>query len=294
VTDQSILDDRAVRAGLEALARATPAGSLLLLAQLRARPEVARLDKPRFDRAVMRVAAAGYVHLHRHESPASLSPADRDDLVHDVRSNVYYMGAGGLVTEDELKDAARRPLSAGSDMSQTALPEYHVQVPGASSRWDDLRGESLMVLRGREAIGPVRLHYHGYFGYPSICQVEIRGVRVLCTEIEENRGTSITNRAEHLAAGVVRALGLPVPSFQWIEQYAYKPLHLTLVRFPDGLPTDGRGVRPVWRHFEVTSVEEIWGGWLPPSFSSPALDVARTQLLQLLAARRPLSCGGRL
>jgi hypothetical protein len=51
----------------------------------------AGIEKPQFDRAVLELARQGRVSLHRHDYPASLSDAERDELVSDGDGG-YYVG----------------------------------------------------------------------------------------------------------------------------------------------------------------------------------------------------------
>jgi hypothetical protein len=63
-------------------------GALVVARDLR---RAARLDKSAFDRAVLELARKGRLALHRHDYAASLSPAERDDLVTDG-AGTYYVG----------------------------------------------------------------------------------------------------------------------------------------------------------------------------------------------------------
>jgi len=51
----------------------------------------ARYDKVEFDRAVLELSRQGRLSLHRHDYAASLSPAERDELVTDG-DGTYYVG----------------------------------------------------------------------------------------------------------------------------------------------------------------------------------------------------------
>jgi hypothetical protein len=61
---------------------------------------------------------------------------------------------------------------------------------------------------------------------------------VVCSQLQDNANTSVTNMAEYLAAEVVEGHGLPTP-LVWIEHY---PEHeggasdYSLVRFSTGKP----------------------------------------------------------
>ncbi|MFN0056577.1 MAG: hypothetical protein ACKV0T_30895 [Planctomycetales bacterium] len=51
----------------------------------------AQLDKPTFDQAVLSLARAGRLSLHRHDFVANLTPQEREELVTDNQGN-YYVG----------------------------------------------------------------------------------------------------------------------------------------------------------------------------------------------------------
>jgi hypothetical protein len=67
-----------------------------------------------------------------------------------------------------------------------------------------------------------KLHYDGYHGCDSVCRVRAYNhagqTVIVCSELEENEGTSITNMAEHLCYTMREALGWPAP-WIWIEHY---------------------------------------------------------------------------
>ena len=81
-------DDDAVRIALRELSSREPPGALLGVRALRA--EV-RIDKARFDAAVLRLARAGEATIHHHDFPASLPAEERAALVVDER-DVHYVG----------------------------------------------------------------------------------------------------------------------------------------------------------------------------------------------------------
>jgi hypothetical protein len=86
--DPEEADDAAVLAAVRELAAREPPGALLKIRALRA---AQRLDKGRFDRAVLRLAEAGKVILHHHDFAASLPPAERAELVQDDHG-IDYVG----------------------------------------------------------------------------------------------------------------------------------------------------------------------------------------------------------
>lgn len=69
----------------------------------------------------------------------------------------------------------------------------------------------------------MRFDYTGYHGCQSHCDIEVfRGpgkVMVLCTEAEDNKGTSVTNMAEHIATDVCRRNNIAHTELVWIEHY---------------------------------------------------------------------------
>ena len=93
---------------------------------------------------------------------------------------------------------------------------------------------------------------------------------VVCSELPENRGMSVTNAAERIAAEVLKRHGLPTPI--WIEQRTAETAHgpeerFALVVFSDyevrELPPY-LGVRltigvPTWKPLDRTSVEVLVG-----------------------------------
>ena len=67
--------------------------------------------------------------------------------------------------------------------------------------------------------GAFRYDYKGYFGCDCHCTLEIDGNLVICTEDDDNEGTSITNMAEHLAPRVCYNFGIDPYQLTWIEHY---------------------------------------------------------------------------
>ena len=97
-------------------------------------------------------------------------------------------------------------------------------------------------------------HYRGYWSEGGKCQIKIYRTHddepvVICSQLPENKNTSVTNMAEYLAAEVVEEHGLATP-LTWIEHY---PEHrgklgeYSLVRFSSW---ERREVclGGVWRH----------------------------------------------
>lgn len=75
-------------------------------------------------------------------------------------------------------------------------------------------------------------NYEGYHKTPSFCYIEFHKLEndvtvVVATEPgyhEEGSGTSITNRAEHIATKVSREKNIPMLKLIWIEHYNAVPL----------------------------------------------------------------------
>ena len=97
-------------------------------------------------------------------------------------------------------------------------------------------------------------HYRGYWSDGGKCRIRIYRTHgdepvVICSQLPENKNTSVTNMAEYLAAEVIEEHGLATPLI-WIEHY---PVHrgklgeYSLVRFSCW---ERREVRlgGVWRH----------------------------------------------
>lgn len=116
--------------------------------------------------------------------------------------------------------------------------------------------------------------YRGYHGCASLCRLRIfapepheeRPYVVIATELEENKGTSITNMAEHLAWAVWEYLEKPVQGMQWIEHYRDRALiggrpmykeSFDIVTFETG--PDGRFRHPTWRPAKKEEILRLAG-----------------------------------
>lgn len=62
-------------------------------------------------------------------------------------------------------------------------------------------------------------HFKGLHGCESKCDLEIYGNLVICSERNDNEGTSVTNFAEHLATEVCEKHGIDPDKLIWIERY---------------------------------------------------------------------------
>lgn len=83
-------------------------------------------------------------------------------------------------------------------------------------------------------------HYRGYWDDGGVCRIRIYQSEdqvpvVICSQLPENKNTSVTNMAEYLAVEIIEHHDLPTP-LTWIEHY---PEHegemgeYSLVQFSD-------------------------------------------------------------
>src|SRR5215469_18898412 len=112
----------------------------------------------------------------------------------------------------------------------------------------------------------MRYNYKGYRGCDSSCDIEVHrrsdGKYVfIATEVPENRGTSITNYAEHLATAMRKQYGLKPLDVIWIEHYPEakdrRMESFDLVCFAvlgDSFRT------PVWTRITEQAVDELIAG----------------------------------
>src|SRR5215212_6553490 len=66
-------------------------------------------------------------------------------------------------------------------------------------------------------------HYRGYWSEGGKCRIRVyyeegQDTVVVCSQVPENKNTSVTNMAEYLAAEVIEEHGLAT-SLAWIEHY---------------------------------------------------------------------------
>lgn len=140
------------------------------------------------------------------------------------------------------------------------------------------------------------LHYGGLHGCHSQCRIrrfrhEDRTV-IVATELADNRGTSITNMAEHLCDSMLSFAGDPA-IWTWIEHYPARGNHghrisesftrVTFQEAPGATRTHrhflghvyecscGRFHHPTWQSITREEVERLTGvEWLPESYDRPA------------------------
>ena len=113
--------------------------------------------------------------------------------------------------------------------------------------------------------------YVGYHGCKSQCRLRVweqagKPPVVLFTELEDNKGTSITNRIEHLAWEMFKLLERPESGITVFEHYPDRGFvgrralfaeQFALVTFTT--QTDSGYKHPVWRHMPKEEVETIIG-----------------------------------
>lgn len=125
-------------------------------------------------------------------------------------------------------------------------------------------------------------HYRGYHDCPSVCHLRVyeppspkEPLIVVFTELRENKGTSITNRIEHLATQVWRWLERPERGITVIEHYQPRGV---CVRTPQGerwqfkeefdivemtRTEDERFEKPRWKPGTRAAIEQIIGQPFP-------------------------------
>ena len=90
--------------------------------------------------------------------------------------------------------------------------------------------------------------FEGFHGTSAICGLQVydrlsdNRVVVVVTELEENKGTSITNAAETLATQVCRARKISPHRLVWIEHY----------------PQRGSALRPLEPTWDILTFEWDW------------------------------------
>ncbi len=93
-------------------------------------------------------------------------------------------------------------------------------------------------------------HYTGFGNAPSVCDIRVTNNVVICTQVPENTGTSITNYAEHLATDIYKQYNINPKQLVWIEHYpaeASSPEVYSRVTFT--LKSNGDLINPQWTQF---------------------------------------------
>ena len=114
----------------------------------------------------------------------------------------------------------------------------------------------------------MHFEYEGYRGCRSFCGLDVvlendGAALVICTEQWDNPGTSVTNRAEHIANRVCRENGLDPRRLIWVEHYPERghprrprPATWSRVTFRFDAASNAL-VDPEWRYFEAEEVERL-------------------------------------
>lgn len=119
-----------------------------------------------------------------------------------------------------------------------------------------------------------RYAYYGFGGCDCHCYLKVRGNVVLCTEPDDNEGTSVTNMAEALATWVCKDYSIKMEDLTWIECYpqdsqsfshrdedSFDLVSFTIVDRPSpyGRMTGKRFVNPKWTPADREWVKATFG-----------------------------------
>jgi hypothetical protein len=139
--------------------------------------------------------------------------------------------------------------------------------------------ETSLAVQNPNLLQDVVFPYRGYHGSPSQCRIRLYEhasgdgrVVVIATELPSNPGTSITNRAEHLAGEVCRRYSLDPARLLWIEHYPDRRVLGRKLRDPlleehfDVVSFHREGAvfsKPKWTRLRREQVERLIGQALP-------------------------------
>ena len=139
-------------------------------------------------------------------------------------------------------------------------------------------GDSMTETKPAEVVYDGPWHYKGFHGCRSICHLRLlRPVETgpaetgpavaIFTEIDQNPGSSVTNRIEVLATLAWEFLQKPDPPPIIVEHYPNRGVHNTHTgkwQFPEQFDLvefdrkpDGSFVRPRWRRISRKTVQEL-------------------------------------
>jgi len=125
-----------------------------------------------------------------------------------------------------------------------------------------------------------RFEYRGFHGCKCCCKLELLPLAegrtaVIATEMLENRGTSITNVAEHLASYVCDRFGIDPERLVWIEHYGYdSPFHPREPRDYDLVTFERRAPEKiVWAPAVLRMHPDGWPGY----FEEPEWRIMREE-----------------
>jgi hypothetical protein len=100
-----------------------------------------------------------------------------------------------------------------------------------------------------------RYEYKGWTNTTGVCGIEVFGTTVICTQFPENRGTSITNMAESLAAQISEKYSIPLHDLIWIEHYPADALFAANYKVVAFDMVQGRVLNPRWQEIEPQAVD---------------------------------------
>lgn len=108
--------------------------------------------------------------------------------------------------------------------------------------------------------------YPGYFNYESFCDLKVATIPpghtlVIFTEVEENVGTSVTNRSEVLATQVCQEFGLLPEKTLFVEHYPERGPRIK--RLPETYALveytweQGHARKPEWRYLSLENASTL-------------------------------------
>lgn len=110
----------------------------------------------------------------------------------------------------------------------------------------------------------MKLEYKGLGGYESVCGLEITKsngkVKVVLTELPENKGTSVTNFVEHLATLVYHRYleDTPIENIVWVEHYPWSRFLQRETFDQVKMDWDGKAFsHPQWKYLTLEQYEVI-------------------------------------
>jgi hypothetical protein len=114
--------------------------------------------------------------------------------------------------------------------------------------------------------------YHNHVGLPAVCHIReyVAGITVVivCSEVPDNPGTSVTTIAEGIATAIWHDVGQPpLARFRWIEHYGNWGIidGVATIKETFDLVTFGQSaatsqlVDPHWRRITQADVEALIG-----------------------------------
>ena len=101
-----------------------------------------------------------------------------------------------------------------------------------------------------------KFNYTGFVGCESVCGIQIiecdEWTVVIATELDENKGTSITNFVEFIVPEIAAKFNLDASKLVWVEHYPSPEETWDIVRF-----IGENFSSPVWKRIQESDVESI-------------------------------------